>query len=155
MPSDGKVIGMDSSSHGFSGRTADVERLLAEIQKSPSAENTGAIVLEHAADYDDGFFEALAELIARERAQLSLGRAGTLEALREYLGYVRRRVSEGQMDQMLEELARGAVQDKSDQQPRSNAESGDSPGARHRRCPGTGPGVHGLPGGRAPAKCRT
>jgi len=38
-----------------SERAEDVERLFAEIQKSPSAEQTGAIVLTHVNDYDDEF----------------------------------------------------------------------------------------------------
>ena len=47
-------------------RAADVEHLYAEIQKSPSPEKTGAIVLEQAGDYDDDFFEALSTVIAPE-----------------------------------------------------------------------------------------
>jgi hypothetical protein len=48
-------------------RTEDVKHLYAGIQKSPSPEKTGAIVLEHIGDYDDDFFEALAGMIAMTR----------------------------------------------------------------------------------------
>ena len=85
-------------------RVADVERLFAEIQKSPSPEKTGAIALEHAGDYDDEFFEALAEVIIREKAGLRLNRAHKLEALRDYLRMVRRHVEAGESADMWREL---------------------------------------------------
>jgi uncharacterized damage-inducible protein DinB len=69
------------------------------------------VVLEHVNDYDDEFFEALAESIAREKAQLRPHRAHMLEALREYLRYVRRRVRQGQTAEMWDELARGATRE--------------------------------------------
>ena len=48
-------------------RADDVERLYAAIQKSPSPEKTGEIVLEHIGDYDDDFFEALGMVIAHDK----------------------------------------------------------------------------------------
>jgi hypothetical protein len=56
-------------------RADDVERLYAAIQKSPSPEKTGEIVLEHIGDYDDDFFEALGMVIAHDKGCLRLGRA--------------------------------------------------------------------------------
>lgn len=110
MPPNGKISREDSSGR-LSGRAGDVKHLLTEIQGSPSPERTGAIVLEHVEDYDDEFFEAFAELIARERAHLRLHRVHLLEALQEYLCYVRRRASEAQTAEMWDELARGAAQE--------------------------------------------
>ena len=104
----GKVSGEDSSGR-LSGRAEEVEHLVAEIQRSPSPEKTGMIVLDHVDDYDDDFFEALAALIAREEAHHRLHRVRMLEALREYLRYVRRRAREGQTADMWDELARGAA----------------------------------------------
>jgi hypothetical protein len=91
----------------LSRRAEDIERLIAEIQRSPCPEKTGMIVLEHVGDYDDEFFEALATLIAREQAHRRHHRARMLEALREYLLYVRRRAREGQAADMRDELTRG------------------------------------------------
>ncbi len=96
----------------LSRRAEDVKHLYAEIQRSPSPEKTGAIVLEHADDYDDDFFEALAGMIARDRAHLRLSRAHNLEALCKYLGMVRRRASDGETAAMWRELAQGAAQEK-------------------------------------------
>jgi hypothetical protein len=88
----------------------DVEHLFAEIQKSPSAEKTGAMVLEHVGDYDDEFFEALAQVIVRDKASLHLDRVHKFEALRDYLRVVRRRAKAGETAEMWRELAqrRGA-----------------------------------------------
>jgi len=96
----------------LSDRAEDVERLFAELQESPSAENTGAIVLAHIDDYDDGFFEALAEVIARDKAYLRFDRVPKLEALYGYLREVRRRADDGQAAEMWSELAWGAIQEK-------------------------------------------
>jgi hypothetical protein len=93
-------------------RAADVEHLYAEIQKSPSPEKTGAIVLEHAGDYDDDFFEALATVIAHDKARLRLSRVRNFEALRAYLRLVRRRARAGETAAMWRELAQGAAQER-------------------------------------------
>jgi hypothetical protein len=94
-------------------RTEDVEHLFAEIQKSPNPEKTGAIVLEHAGDYDGEFFEALAQVIARDEAGGHPGRAHKLESLREYLRAVaRRRARDGGTAGMWRELAQGAAQER-------------------------------------------
>jgi hypothetical protein len=111
MPPNGKN-GSEDSSTQFSGRAEEIEHLVAEIQRSPSPEKTGVIVLEHIGDYDDEFFEALAMLIAREEAHRRLDRVRVLETLREYLLYVRRRAREGQTADMRAELARGAAREK-------------------------------------------
>ena len=110
MPPNGKISREDSSGR-LSGRAGDVEHLLTEIQGSPSPESMGTVVLEHVDDYDDEFFEVFAELIARERAHLRLHRVQLLEAIQEYLCYVRRRASEGRIAEMWDELARGAAQE--------------------------------------------
>ena len=104
-------IGGEYSSGRLSGRAEDVERLVAEIQRSPSPEQTGAVVLEHVDDYDDEFFECLTELITRDEAQRRLDRVRMLEAIRDYLRYVRRRAMGGQTADMWGELALGAVQE--------------------------------------------
>ena len=96
----------------LSSRAADVEHLYAEIQKSPSPEKTGAIVLEHAGDYDDDFFEALATVIAHDKARLSLSRVRNFEALRSYLHLVRGRARAGETAAMRTELAQGAAQER-------------------------------------------
>jgi hypothetical protein len=96
----------------LSRRAADVEHLYAEIEKSPSPEKTGAIVLEHAGDYDDDFFEAFATVIAHDKARLRLGRVRNFETLRAYLHLVRRRARAGEMAAMWRELARGAAQER-------------------------------------------
>jgi hypothetical protein len=96
----------------LSRRAADVEHLYAEIEKSPSPEKTGTIVLEHAGDYDDDFFEALATVIAHDKTRLRLSRVRNLEALRAYLRLVCRRARAGEMAAMRRELARGAAQDR-------------------------------------------
>jgi hypothetical protein len=111
MPPNGKN-GSEDSSTQFSGRAEEIEHLVAQIQRSPSPEKTGVIVLEHIGDYDDEFFEALAMLIACEEAHRRLDRVRVLETLREYLLYVRRRVREGQTADMRDELARGAAREK-------------------------------------------
>ena len=110
MSPNGKVLGEDSSGWR-SGRAEDVERLVAEIQRSPSPERTGAVVLDHVDDYDDEFFECLTDVIAREEARRRLDRVRMLEALRDYLRYVRRRAMEGQTADMRGELTLGAVQE--------------------------------------------
>ena len=96
----------------LSERAEDAEHLFAEIQKSPSAEQTGAIVLTHVDDYDDEFFEALAEVIARDKADRRFARAGKFEALQQYLREVRRRARKGETSQMWAELARGAARER-------------------------------------------
>jgi len=96
----------------LSERAEDVEHLFAQIQKSLSAEQTGAIVLTHVDDYDDEFFEALAEVIARDKAHGHFDRVGKFEALQQYLREVRRRARKGETPQMWEELARGAAQER-------------------------------------------
>jgi hypothetical protein len=96
----------------LSERAEDVEHLFAQIQKSLSAEQTGAIVLTHVDDYDDEFFEALAEVIARDKAHRRFARAGKFEALLQYLREVRRRARKGETSQMWEELARGAARER-------------------------------------------
>jgi len=95
----------------LSRRAADVEHLYAEIQGSPSPEKTGAIVLAHAGDYDDDFFEALATVIAHDKAHLRLSRVRNFEALRAYLRLVRRRARAGETAAMARELAQGAAQE--------------------------------------------
>jgi hypothetical protein len=95
----------------LSARVEDVELLFAEILKSPSPEMTGAIVLDHAGEYDDEFFEALGEVMARDKAGRRFDRARKLEKLDEYLREVRRRVDKGETAQMRTELARGAAQE--------------------------------------------
>jgi hypothetical protein len=73
MSPSGKNGGEDSSER-LLGRAEDIEHIVAEIQRSPSPEKTGMIVLEHIGDYDDEFFEALATLIAREQSHRRLDR---------------------------------------------------------------------------------
>jgi hypothetical protein len=106
-----KINGEDSSGR-VSERAEDVEHLFAEIQKSPSPEQTGAFVLTHVGDYDDEFFEALTEVIVREKAHRRFRRAHQFEALQEYLRVVRRRARKGETGQMWRELAHGAAQEK-------------------------------------------
>jgi hypothetical protein len=96
-------------------RTEDVKHLYAEIQKSPSAEKTGTIVLEHIGDYDDDFLEALAGLAANDRTRRRLRRASNFEALRKYLLMVRRRARNGQTAAMWRELAQGAARERAAQ----------------------------------------
>lgn len=110
MSTNEKVGGEDSSGR-LSGRAKDVEHLIAEIQQSPSPEQTGAVVLEHVDDYDDEFFECLTELITREEVRRRLDRMRILEAIRDYLRYVRRRAMGGQTADMRGELTLGAVQE--------------------------------------------
>jgi hypothetical protein len=93
-------------------RAQDIEHLFAQLQESPSPERTGTIVLEHAGDYDDEFFEALFQVIARNRASRHPGRARQFEALRDYLRIVRQRARKGETDQMWRELAHGAHQER-------------------------------------------
>jgi hypothetical protein len=96
----------------LSKRAADVEHLYAQIEKSPSPEKTGAIVLEHAGDYDDHFFEALATVISHDKARLRLRRVRNFQALRAYLCLVRRRARAGETAAMWRELAQGAAQER-------------------------------------------
>jgi hypothetical protein len=96
----------------LSRRAADVEHLYAEIEKSPTPEKTGAIVLEHTRDYDDDFFEALAMMIAHDKARLHLSRVRNFEALRAYLRLVRRRARAGETAAMRRELAQGAAEER-------------------------------------------
>ena len=98
--------------HRLASRAEDVERLYAAIQKSPSPEKTGEIVLDHIGDYDDDFFEALGTVIAHEKGCLHLSRASNFEALRVYLRVVRRRARDGETAAMWRELAQGAAQEK-------------------------------------------
>ena len=95
--------------HRLASRAGDVEHLYAEIEESPSAQKTGAIVLEHIADYDDDFFEALSRVIAHDKACRRVSRARNFEALREYLRIVRRRARDGETAVMWRELARSAA----------------------------------------------
>jgi len=108
-----KIIG-EASIVQAPERAEDVERLFAEIQKSPSPEQTGAIVLTHVGDYDDEFFEALGALITREKAHRRFDRARKFEALKGYLREVRKRARKGETAQMWQELARGAALEKED-----------------------------------------
>jgi hypothetical protein len=93
-------------------RADDVERLYAAIQKSPSPDKTGEIVLERIGDYDDDFFEALGIVIAHDKQCLRLSQARNFEALREYLRVVRRRARASKTAAMWRELAQGAAQEK-------------------------------------------
>jgi hypothetical protein len=93
-------------------RAQDIEHLFAQLQGSPSPERTGTIVLEHVGDYDDEFFEALAQVIARNRASRHPGQARHLEALRDYLRMVRQRARKGEIGQMWRELAHGATRER-------------------------------------------
>ena len=92
-------------------RKRDIENLITELEESPSPENTGAIVLNHIADYDNDFFDALADLVVSNRARGRMSRVRTLEAVRDYLRYVCRRARAGQTDQMWAELAAGPALD--------------------------------------------
>jgi hypothetical protein len=94
------------------GRTQEVKDLFAEIQKSPGPEETGAIVLGHVGDYDDEFFEALAQVIVHEQAELRLRRARSFEMLRDYLRMVRRRADNGETGEMWRELVQGAARER-------------------------------------------
>ncbi|HXZ75352.1 MAG TPA: hypothetical protein VEH31_31405 [Streptosporangiaceae bacterium] len=96
----------------LSRRATDVEDLYAAIQESPSPEKTGEIALEHAGDYDDDFFEALATVIVHDKARLRLRRVRNLESLRAYLRLVRRRARDGETAAMWRELAQGAAQER-------------------------------------------
>ena len=98
--------------HRLASRAEDVERLYAAIQKSPSPEKTGEIVLDHIGDYDDDFFEALGTVIAHDKGCLHLSRVRNFEALRAYLRVVRRRARDGETAAMWRELAQGAAQEK-------------------------------------------
>jgi hypothetical protein len=91
----------------------DVENLITELEQSPSVENTGTIVLNHVAEYDDEFFDALTELAASSKARGRTARVQTLEAMQDYLRYVCRRARAGQSGQMRAELATGAADDAS------------------------------------------
>jgi len=71
----------------------------------------GTLVLEHADEYDDDFFDVLAAQIARENADRDFRQVRVLEALRQYLRYVRQRVGAGQTADMWRELATGAARD--------------------------------------------
>jgi hypothetical protein len=102
----------ERKSSRLSRRAADVEHLYAEIRRSPSPEKTGAIVLEHAGDYDDDFFEALATVISHDKARLRLSRVRNFEALRACLRTVGRRARAGETAAMRRELAQGAAQDR-------------------------------------------
>jgi hypothetical protein len=77
-----------------------VENLITELEQSPSVENTGTIVLNHVAEYDDESFDALTELAANSKARGRTARVQTLEAIRDYLGYVCRCARAGQTGQM-------------------------------------------------------
>ena len=113
-----KITGEDLSGL-LSARAEDVEHLFAEIQKSPSPERTGEIVLDHLGGYDDAFFAALGEVIAHDMARGRSTRARKFEALDEYLREVRRRARKGETAQMRSELARGAAQER--EMPKSQA----------------------------------
>jgi len=68
--------------HQRPDRKRDVENLITELQDSPNPENTGAIGLNHIAHYDDDFLDALAELVAGNRARGRTSRVRALEAVR-------------------------------------------------------------------------
>jgi hypothetical protein len=91
----------------------DVENLITELEESPSVEETGAIVLNHLADYDDDFFDSLTELVDSDKACGRTSRAQTLEGVRDYLRYVCQRARAGQTGRMRAELAAGAAADAS------------------------------------------
>lgn len=118
----------------LSRRAADVEHLYAEIEKSPSPEKTGAIVLGHAGDCDDDFFEALATVIAHDKARLRLSRVRNFQAPRAYLCRVRGRARAGETAAMRRELAQGAAQE------RELGRSGQEMSA-HSLCPLPAPGA--------------
>jgi hypothetical protein len=94
-----------------SHRADNVEHLVAEFLDSSSPKKMGTLVLEHTDDYDDEFFEVLADQIARENAHRDFRRVRVLEALRQYLRYVRKRVHAGQTADMWRELAEGAARE--------------------------------------------
>lgn len=58
------------------------------------------VVLNHIEEYDNDFFGALAELIARDKARGRTSRVRTLEAVGDYLRYVCQRARAGQSEQM-------------------------------------------------------
>jgi hypothetical protein len=95
------------------GRQRDFENLITELEESPSPENTGAIVLNHIAEYDNEFFDALADLVASNvasnRARGRMSRARALETVQDHLRYVCRRAKARQTGQMWAELAVGAA----------------------------------------------
>lgn len=100
-------------SRGMEARSLSVvQQIVNAIATSPSVEETGRIALENVQKYDKAFFAAFDEVIARDRAQLRIERAEKLEQLRDYLREVRRRADSGQLEQMREELAAGASQEK-------------------------------------------
>jgi len=108
----GRVDALEKKISRLCGRARDVEDLFAEIQRSPGPEETGAIVLGHVGDYDDEFFEALAQVIVHEQTELRLRRARRFEMLRDYLRTVRRRAANGETGEMWRELAQGAARER-------------------------------------------
>ena len=64
----------------LSRRAEDVEHLLEQVMASPR--HFGKIVLDNIELYDDDFFEALDEVIARDKANLRFDRVPKLELLR-------------------------------------------------------------------------
>lgn len=150
-----KITGDDVSGL-LAARVEDVENLFAEIQKSPSPGRTGEIVLDHVGGYDDAFFEALGEVIARDKARGRSTRARKLEALDEYLRKVRRRARKGETAQMRRELARGAAQE-GEMSKVSRAACKAGPEAGHTQAAAAGsPRAPGRSGRRAyrPARWR-
>ena len=94
-----------------SRRADNVEHLVAEFLDSATPKKMGTLVLEHADDYDDDFFDVLAAQIARENSEHDFRRVRVLDALRQYLRYVRKRVRAGETADMWRELATGAARE--------------------------------------------
>jgi hypothetical protein len=117
----------------LSGRAGDVEHLFTEIQQSPTPQRTGAFVLEHVDDYDDEFFEALAQIIARHKVQRRMDRVRKFEALDEYLREVRRRAAAGETAQMWRELAQGTAQENQEKRHVNRARTGRAGGGQASR----------------------
>jgi hypothetical protein len=88
----------------LSGRAEDVERLFATILAMPSPAIAHRLVLQHVDDYDNDFFEALAEVIARDKAYLRFDRVPKLEALQKIMRNVRERADRGETAEMWKEL---------------------------------------------------
>jgi hypothetical protein len=148
-----KITGDDLSGL-LAAQVHDVEHLFAEIQKSPSPERSGEIVLDHVGGYDGAFFEALGEVIARDKARGRSTRARKFEALDEYLREVRRRARKGETAQMRRELARGAAQE-GEMSKVSWAACKAGPEAGHTRAAAAGsPRAPGRSGRRASRQAR-
>jgi hypothetical protein len=95
----------------YSARAEDVEEIFEAFQASSNVAETGEIALNNAAKYDDEFFEALDEVIARDRAYLLVERVTKLEGMREYLRQVRQWSDAGELEQAREAIVKGAAID--------------------------------------------